>query len=768
MAETNFVNMLKRMWTKAPDRKTAGVPELYHTNPRLDPVRVIAKAAASTEYRLYSKKDIRKNGRKNAEGIEEHELYSLLENPCPTFNELDGWALRYLTFAHIRLVGEFFWLKVRATNGKIIALLPVPAAWVPRKPTAGIHTFLVYPYGVTASQALTVPADDVVWFKDPNLNDPYGNGRGSTEAIIDEAETDEHAAKFQKDFFFNQATPPYAIIMEGGNDQTVKQMKTGFMQKLSGWMHAKEPMVLAGKGITIQPLSQNMLEIDMIETRKFLRDQTLQHYQIPPEIYGIVENSNRATIDAAFFLFNKNVLSYDLCFFERTITNQLCRVDFDEDLVLRHDEIIQEDEEFALKVYESGIKNMLITREEWRARFKFTTVPEDGTYIAPFSLLEVPAVKIKDETVLTSDVQASALNGAQLASIMAVAQSVADGLLPLQTAIELVIVALPTLSRESATLMLSPAENFKDPKEEVLEIEEDKPEESVLEVEDTSAEKDYLVITKSDDEIENRKVAIWKSFDAKATGKENGFKKSVHKFSAVQREKTKDAIKAEIKKSVDMDAINAAISKTFGDSADVAVKRALAPAWIESMETGRDHALELLGMEKAYTAKADSTVTNAWFNKWVDAAGLKKAVQINKTTTEELERVLGPVLKASIERGDSIGNTVKALMEVADDIFDTLDKSRAELIARTESASSMGFGSFATYKIEGVEKKEFLATRDERTRESHAEADGQIVGIDEKFNVGGEMMDFPGDPEASAKNVCNCRCTFLPVVEAES
>ena len=107
-----LIDQIKRRWTQAPNRASGEMPALYGNSPRLDPVRYIAKTCASEELKLYSKSDYRKNG-KNAEPLGEHELYELLERPVPTFPEIDGFTLRYLTFAYIDLVGECGWLKIR-------------------------------------------------------------------------------------------------------------------------------------------------------------------------------------------------------------------------------------------------------------------------------------------------------------------------------------------------------------------------------------------------------------------------------------------------------------------------------------------------------------------------------------------------------------------------------------------------------------------------------------------------------------------------------
>ena len=55
--------------------------------------------------------------------------------------------------------------------------------------------------------------------------------------------------------------------------------------------------------------------------------------------------------------------------------------------------------------------------------------------------------------------------------------------------------------------------------------------------------------------------------------------------------------------------------------------------------------------------------------------------------------------------------------------------------------------------------QEFIATRDERVRDDHADADGQVVAMGAHFEVGGESLLYPGDPDGSPENVINCRCT---------
>ena len=77
---------------------------------------------------------------------------------------------------------------------------------------------------------------------------------------------------------------------------------------------------------------------------------------------------------------------------------------------------------------------------------------------------------------------------------------------------------------------------------------------------------------------------------------------------------------------------------------------------------------------------------------------------------------------------------------------------RANSIARYDSmqhAVSMGL----------ITKKTWDATKDTRTRESHATIDGETVVFNEPFSNG---LLFPRDPAGPPEEVINCRCELIP------
>ena len=97
---------------------------------------------------------------------------------------------------------------------------------------------------------------------------------------------------------------------------------------------------------------------------------------------------------------------------------------------------------------------------------------------------------------------------------------------------------------------------------------------------------------------------------------------------------------------------------------------------------------------------------------------------------------------------------------------------RREMIARTETLRSSNAGSWELFKQWGVPMKEWLATPDNRTRESHAAAWGKYseggnpgpIPINEPFVVNGYKLFMPGDSSLGAppSEFINCRCTILP------
>jgi uncharacterized protein with gpF-like domain len=175
-------------------------------------------------------------------------------------------------------------------------------------------------------------------------------------------------------------------------------------------------------------------------------------------------------------------------------------------------------------------------------------------------------------------------------------------------------------------------------------------------------------------------------------------------------------------------------------------------------------------------------VPNVGAEDWFDEYTMTFAQPINATT----ESVISEVIQQGIKEGWSIDTMQGHLQEVFQQWMSgdvppedlewyaaRVPNYRAEMIARTETIRASNAGTMELANSWGVvERKEWLATGDDRTRDAHMEAwetysEGGSIGpipMDEPFVVDGEEMMYPGDASmgASPGNFINCRCTWIP------
>ena len=117
--------------------------------------------------------------------------------------------------------------------------------------------------------------------------------------------------------------------------------------------------------------------------------------------------------------------------------------------------------------------------------------------------------------------------------------------------------------------------------------------------------------------------------------------------------------------------------------------------------------------------------------------------------------------------GIAIGESVQKL---AQRVKKTVNKSYSSSvrIARTETTRIEASARQKTYDIgkeKGIEmQKEWVSTLDGDTRDNHRKLDGQIVGIDEYFKIGGSKAMYPADFGVASEDI-NCRCTTRPILK---
>lgn len=225
--------------------------------------------------------------------------------------------------------------------------------------------------------------------------------------------------------------------------------------------------------------------------------------------------------------------------------------------------------------------------------------------------------------------------------------------------------------------------------------------------------------------------------------------------------------------------VYAAVAQDFGESTERQMKASVGPSQRKDNQQGDNSGGTATGAGAAgagaagasgsISGDAGSTVSDAGeavtydvfsqaIQDWISNQAASKVTQITDTTRKQLREELAQ----GVDKGESIAQ----LMNRIDKLYlEQIIPNRSETIARTEVIAASNLGSVTAAKATGLTglKKIWLATMDNRTRETHALADGQEIGIDDSFIVGGEKLKFPGDVSegATADEIINCRCTLI-------
>lgn len=194
--------------------------------------------------------------------------------------------------------------------------------------------------------------------------------------------------------------------------------------------------------------------------------------------------------------------------------------------------------------------------------------------------------------------------------------------------------------------------------------------------------------------------------------------------------------------------------------------------------------------------------TNEEKTIWRETAGpfIRKTIKesgqsaLNEAGIETNFNITNPNVKVTIEKllrrsekmVDSTFDNIKEIMQTAYDEGWTLSdlekeirstyrdysQARSTMIARTEMGGAINGGTNMAYSQAGVEKKQWLAVQDNKTRDGHAAIDMHTVDINSRFAVvapdgNTELLEYPGDPDGSPGNIINDRCTLIAVMEKD-
>lgn len=384
------------------DPPRRGTPQLlnaYNELPRFrGMMNKIANSVASTRWRAFKQpggkfgqravveefrsagwKDRREllkgfTGREGIEEVIEHPLIDLIQRPTP-----------YLTARQSRIVGQicvdiageiFFLIERDMQSGQPFELWPIPPHWVSRTPTIEDPHFEMHGvFDATTHQQMKPHKNDVLWFKDPDPYSPYGRGTGFGHALSDDLDIEEYTVKTAGARYYNQAAPNLLIGIEGADKSALLREQKKWEDQYRGWKRAFRTHFASTGKITVHKIDQSFADLQMAELREMEGKIIYQSTGMPPEVMGMIMDSNRSTIDAADFLYAVGLLVPRLDFWEDQVNSRLAPM-FDDDVVLLYESPVPEDWEFIQKHMKDHPYAFKL--DELRDVIDFPALPENG------------------------------------------------------------------------------------------------------------------------------------------------------------------------------------------------------------------------------------------------------------------------------------------------------------------------------------------------------------------------------------------------------
>ena len=261
---------------------------------------------------------------------------------------------------------------------------------------------------------------------------------------------------------------------------------------------------------------------------------------------------------------------------------------------------------------------------------------------------------------------------------------------------------------------------------------------------------------------EQQRLRLWRNWVVSWAGIERGYKESMRQYFLRQQRiltaKLKKAL-AEVKdKSQTKDDVDRIVARVtfdltiengkiqvinqtfFGKGAELGIRQTLS---------------EVSGLSGEELTEATEQAKR---RPAIKASLLKSSQRITKVNAATQRRVA-----EQLSQGLEVG---EGLNELSGRIRQTLGSNRARAlsIARTQTAGAVSTGRQAGMSHAGVELKSWVTSGDDHVRPAHTEAGSRYaegIALDVPFDVGGEMLMYPGDPAGSAGNIINCRCLHI-------
>lgn len=402
----------------------------------------------------------------DAEILDDHPVLDLFQRPSM---RVDSGLWRRQLYTDLVLTGNAFQLLATGPGGAVTSLLRLHPARVTIAPMEDGQVSH-YRYEGGGGHPADYEHDQVVHFRGPSWTDDPSNlwGTGSVQPLHHDLTTE----KAQAELTARQAVTgqPSGLLTPSDEMTTWSKAQVADLRRLyeSQMQSGGSGVLILGGQANFEKMAWSPRDLEWSSVRDFVRQSTLAAFGVVPVRVGI-ESQNFATAQSQMRLYWGSLQGR-----AAIIDAGLSRIAqrFDPDLYIRHDfsavDVLQESRTERLgrvqtwaamgvplseaAAYE-GFDDLPFTPEDDREAEQPT--PDD---------VEAPEADTDTDTPETTEepLAATALNGAQIASLLTVLAQVAAGAITFDAAMALIGVSFPTIPEDEAARILQGAQAIGD------------------------------------------------------------------------------------------------------------------------------------------------------------------------------------------------------------------------------------------------------------------------------------------------------------------
>lgn len=678
--------------------------------------------------------------------LNDHPAISLLNKPNPI---MSGSFLQQYTQLQLDLTGKAFILKLR--NGAMLPgeLWPISTADFIRFELGDTNKDFLrgYTFRDKNGGTITYHPSEIIYLRYPhpiNLID----GASPVQRMARIVDIEKYVEIYEKTFFENSARPDIILSMKGDTKgaragKDANRVLEDWRAKHAGPSKFHEPTILSNMEVTT--LNATNKDFEFSTLAGWTGDMLSAAYSMPKgKLFP--EKINRANGFMIEQTFNRDCIAPRIRLWDEVMTNDLV-AEFDDRLIVEHENPVPSDKTFDLKKDESDLKNLVNSVNEVRKRRGLISVPWGDTPWASFNLVQIDGSNDREAEPGPESADKILYGGPLPNKIIDKVNVLRKGVIDKHDNLNI------TMHFIDGSVKIGKLWNGN-----FVTAKEPFDEEDIQDIFIVSLGSEKQKRKNRFLDSEEKRINYWKQFDRRTETQANLFRKDLRKLFSQQE---KDVLGNLKKVAPKLD------SKFNGWRPErVAFELKQDPKLINDIlfdqeeweskfaKGGKPHiknAVDVAGKEVMVDLGVDSSfdVNDPRATKFIQDRSLVYAKQINGTTRKALRKTLADGFKE--------GESIQKLSRRIRDVYDIADKTRSLTIARTEVIGASNFGSWDGMKqSKVVQNKEWLTSKDDRVRDAHDFMDGVIVGINELFS--------PGDGDTQYPESINERCTVVPFV----